>query len=836
MAAGDLVSVTVIATGWEADVTLSGLAVAGTYVFGLGTNNDPATGTPKITFTVVSLAYDNTGAATTATRTVYGTKEVRWPATTASIAGVFTSGTFIDGETVTASVSGRTAVVLGGQSAGAKLYVRTVSGATNAADVWTGGTSSAVFTASATHSVLTDGTPRERNDGTNTTVRVALSEYVYQKDATGGGNSGTAPVVNVLSGFYTSGGTPNAASGAGYAVTNSSTIAHQKVVGNWSYPPNQRVTGNFTLCAVAFHNSAKNGAPVAAVKFTVTDQHSHTVTTTVTAPSIEGSYGDAAPIVEFIGTINVSTLDALDTLTCNFIAYPWVGDSGALLDTSAGTAQPTPLYGPVTMLNDKSSTFGVTCARVATDGNDAGANTVYDVGSFNEATAYKFLTIGKALAAIAAYNNTNHSRNNCGGGVVVCEDGTYAWTGTTNTYGSGSTTWARVGRTAASTSRDSVIISGTSIGNAYGPGFVMFDDIKVVGATLGFGYGGAAFTDTFWARNCNVVMTNASTVWDSLFYVTGGVAGDQGGGSGFGPYTTTILTTFPIVRGVDLSGFDNRILAFTVIGNKTTTTPSGPGILFNWKVWDAQSAPQAVNSIVAFNKIMNWGGNVPLGMANTGYANTHGIAVVQNVFEFVTNDATYPAIDLSMDNLAVPNVLFFNNTVVGSRVLWSYNSTGTASFLHVGWSSMNNSLDVIAIKSDTFGTDNGARIGNWAQLYGVISSGNLYAECAGIAGASDFQCNFPGLKTDAIATTGEPPDGTARALAYPAYTDRKAWDGTSTGAGNGDYTLGVTSPGRALQQDWLLPFDIAGTARAATSAAGAYHFGEDDTGNFFFML
>ncbi len=79
MAQGDILSVTVGSEGWYVDIVIDDLSTGGSYDMGLGANNNPATGTPKIVFTVVSLGYDATGTPTTVTRTVYGTKAIRKP-------------------------------------------------------------------------------------------------------------------------------------------------------------------------------------------------------------------------------------------------------------------------------------------------------------------------------------------------------------------------------------------------------------------------------------------------------------------------------------------------------------------------------------------------------------------------------------------------------------------------------------------------------------------------------------------------------------------------------------------------------------------------------------
>ena len=67
---GNIKSVVIDANGWTALITVEGLSTAGTYNFGLGTNNDPSTA--KIALTVTSPGYNSSGVLGTISRIVYG--------------------------------------------------------------------------------------------------------------------------------------------------------------------------------------------------------------------------------------------------------------------------------------------------------------------------------------------------------------------------------------------------------------------------------------------------------------------------------------------------------------------------------------------------------------------------------------------------------------------------------------------------------------------------------------------------------------------------------------------------------------------------------------------
>lgn len=745
MAVGDILSVTVGVDGWWADIVVAGLSTGGTYAFGLGTNNNPATGTPKIAFTVVSMGFDDTGAATTITRTVYGTKQVR------------------------------------------KAYP-------NAA------------------------TNEESTGGGNVTVRVALSDYIYVKDATGGGNSGTAPTVTILSGFYTQAATPNNATTA-MAVTNSSTAAYPKVVGNWSWPGLDKITGTtFGLRAVAFHSSARSGRPVRAVKFTAADTHSNTVTTTVTAATVDSTVGDAVPVPEFIATLSSSTLTALDIVTCNFVAYPWIGDTAACLDTTVGgTAQPTPLYGPTAMLNDKSATYGTSYAVVdSASGNDGtgAVSATFNAGSPPAAYA----TIFAAYNAVRTFNNTNYTRNNCGGSTIYLRgNASHTWLNGTPTVGTTPATWLTVTTFPGDTQATIGAVSG---GRSAGL-MVKLVNLNLTGQASG-GTISAGTGSYMWADQCAVSAPTANqpmfynnTVW----YLTRCTITSLN--QAVQPFSG-VNAAPAIVRGNTLAV--DGVLMYTVLGNQRTDT----GNTGTWTdLVSGMITPAVTNAVVAYN-IVRGKCTFNIGMGST--VHSHGFAVIQNVVEITTTafSCTRIAADASIGN-PVNNIMLWHNTMVGDRANVGYNDgtgAGSASIAipRKFWSLKNNIFDDANIKADTFGTPDGARIGNWSNLYGVGYSGNLNGELSGISAGGQFYHEFMGLSSDQPTPTGgtQPPQGTARAVTYPKFVNRQSYNGTTTGAGGGDYRVAGDSPAVGLSIDWVLPYDIAGNARTAADPVGAY--------------
>jgi hypothetical protein len=218
------------------------------------------------------------------------------------------------------------------------------------------------------------------------TVRVGLSDFVYSGD--------TSVTANITSGFYTQGGTPNNAA-TGISVTNNSTQTYPTSVGRWATVAYQRVTGNFQIEAVVFNRFAQNEKPVAAVAFTCSDQHGNT-----TAPVIVNNMtvstqpGDQHAVLVYAATIPVSTLTQGDVLTCNFKAYPWVGDSGSVLDSS--------------------STVGTIDVATLHAGGGGTGYAVNDVGTISGGAGnatYKVLTVSSGAVATFSltYGGTGYS-------------------------------------------------------------------------------------------------------------------------------------------------------------------------------------------------------------------------------------------------------------------------------------------------------------------------------------------------------------------------------------------------------------------------------------------
>jgi len=647
----------------------------------------------------------------------------------------------------------------------------------------------------------------------NVIIRVSLSDYVWAKDKSGAGNSGTDVAVSILSGLYTQ-GVNSSLAWSGNA-TNGSTPSYPKVIANWAWPGYERIVGSsFTLRVVAFHRDAQERRPVRAVKFIATDGI-NTVETIVTEPIVDDSIPDESPIVEYVGTLSTDTLNQDAEITCNFVAYPWVGDSGSIMDSSVGAPAPSPLVGPIKMLCDKNGTYGVTKAKVdSVNGNDL-TGAAYDEASYDYATAMPFATIGKAAAAIASLNNSLWLRYDAGAGEIELAPGNYAWLGSVNSYGNVPKTWVEI-KPGPGVSRDSVLINASLNDKD------ISDRVKITNCTI---TSSAAFTfhniGALWFNKCKFdsPTTNqliSCTSGTSVVYATHNDVVQLR--QGFLPVNPGVFVLPALVRGNDLTGFKRSILVYTCVGNVRSSSYAAESILF---VTDQtnQTIPVSDNGILAFNQVYGWHATsidlLSVGNSNKQYVK--GFAVVQNLFEasvFVSAPIGFVGSgEISTLNTPIDNVILWHNTMVGSRFGFAYNSSGSTTKHRRFWSVVGNSFDTCAVKSDVLSPGDGNRIGGWPVLFGVGASGNADAES--VLGAGSALSEFFGISSIQVYE-GSP-------STWQEYVDRRSYADGANGVGGGDYRLQPSSPLIGLPIRIVLPYDLNNTPRTIlNNAAGAY--------------
>lgn len=662
----------------------------------------------------------------------------------------------------------------------------------------------------------------ESVSGSTLTVRVALSDFVYSAD--------DQITCTIASGFYTKTGTPNNGC-AGLSVTNNSTLTHPKCVGRWAWPGWERITSaDFLVEFVAFHRSARNKKPLACCKITATDAHSHSVTKTITDMTVSTRTGDRNSVLVYAATFTSAdftgaSFTAKDVVTFRAQCYPWIGDSGSVLDTDTGAdgiAQPDERMGPLLALYDGAGTYGEAYAVVdPTNGQNSSATTwVYASQAAAEAAyagdntkSYKY--VGRAAEALKAYNNANYGRNEPGAAVALLVEGNHALPGYGAADSGAMDTWLTVTRLSSASKANVVVNSGTN--GSIGVRRVKYSGLTFSNGSLGCVRGNTT-TQVLWLHDCALNLTGDAPLYQwklghvtmcSLTAVSGGFTAYGGSKAAFALIRGNVASSASATGGIGCQ-------VYCVLGNKNV-------LPYIWEeTGNSDSAQVSDNSVVAFNSFYNLNASNPFYSGPIATANAIGIAVVQNCLERVTAGGA-ATLSIAADNAGsdVKNAIVWHNTNVGERTNLGYNDNGSTARLRQNWSIIGNLFDNFNNKDDTFTTANAARTGAWPVGYHVGAYGNFARSSVD----NEWAGEFGGLYSISGQYAGT---GT---LGFTHNYANNYQSGGGSGAGNGDYTLTGSSSACGLIPAGLavLPFDLAGNARrnAGSGAAGAYEYGSD---------
>jgi len=330
----------------------------------------------------------------------------------------------------------------------------------------------------------------EAAPGSDLEVTVVFSEPIYAKDKAGGGNSGTDVVANIAGGICvnSSGGSESSNAAVALTVTNNSTLAYPKAVARFLTPP---FSGSNDTAAAVLGNGAFNVDVhafamygIAAVKFTLADG---TVTRTDTQTAMAWradlncpSYRVADAGANFTQSANV---------TCRVQAYPRVGDTTEIRDSNDNAFADSIEFATLPLgVCDRLGTYGITYAAVnSSTGNDT-TGVASNVAATAEATPC--LTIGGAMVKIAAYNNTNYSRNTVDAGVILLIGGGHLYGRGGSTPATHTGTSVTITRSSA-TSRANAQITGPNATSRYGAQHTRIYDCSIVpssGANQNIGF------------------------------------------------------------------------------------------------------------------------------------------------------------------------------------------------------------------------------------------------------------------------------------------------------------------------------------------------------------
>ncbi len=639
--------------------------------------------------------------------------------------------------------------------------------------------------------------------GNTLTVKVMLSDYIYNAD--------TNITANIDAGFYTK-NTSNAAA-SGIAVVNTSTLDYPKVIGRWVWPGFERVTDDFLVEATAFQKYAKDGKPLAAMKFTATDQHGNSTSQVATTMTKSTRGTDANTVLVYAATIPVASLTQGDKIEVNFQAYPWVGVASSTLNTAItadGFAQPNERLGPLTNVLDKTGAYGkafVLIDPLGKLGTSTGA-VVYSSQAAAEAagTATAFTTIRNAWTALRAYNNSHYGRNNAGGGTILLNKGTYNFASGTLPASTTMDTWLTI-KPASTVSKSDAVLNGAANPNMNFNGMLKLDGISLVSTTTVL----RDITGSMgvWLNNSYVNATGTAAsqpfIGNKVFYATQNKIEALAGAGFWGTYSTS-KGPAALVRGNDSSKiiYTNQ---YATVGNKNIITgPAKAGFI---ELGNTSNNQPSNNSIYAFNSAYNINTVAIYAMGK----NMQNIAVVQNVLE--SQSAVSPLMQIAADGSegTLNNVIVWNNSAAGQRNSFAFNEYSTTSAPRYNWSIRNNIFQLSGSKTDTFAKDpNAARIANWSAVNMVGSSNNVTQT------NNTFVFEFLGLSSMF---------GIGNSTSTPLWVRDGSRGGTD--AGNGDYqlvsnTLAVDLATSTDASSQTLPYDFNGNAVYGSMDAGAYEY------------
>lgn len=592
----------------------------------------------------------------------------------------------------------------------------------------------------------------ETVSGSDIVVRVALSESIYNDDKNGGaGTSGTDPAVTIAAGWATNtgGGAQTSAAATALVCTNNSTLDYPKCIAQWAWghtPAWKRVAAAFDIGCIAYH-----GHGIACVALSATEGV-NVVSGIATSKTAHLMSASALYYESYDLAVPVTTLTQGNDITLKFVAYPLVGDADSIIDTSTNTTSTDDIRGltQITCTCDKTGAL-IDYAVVSTTGNDTtGAKST----TLATAAASPYLTVGKALAS--------------GATVIYLRAGTFDILGSTPASVTARNFYIEVRPYPA----ESVTLNRSGTWIQYKASRLAYIGIQTIAYSSGNGWlDGQAFDQRLLFQDCGF-NTTATPGAAGLGYRSYGCWFVNCTGMGKDHYIsgavrvaysfTGCINSSGIIIGATYSIVSCNFVA-TATDNNRFSSKSATGL-----------APQQDNSIYAHsewlscavnaNKVFEFGTGLPVS----------GLAFIGNIIEVKAETSSQAALWMFADSdvQISTNIVLAHNTIVGQRCNLFYNDTGLVGTERTNIFCRNNAFRSYEIKSDTFGTPNANRIGNWAPLNGVNHSDNRYDGSIGFTG--DYLGINVAYETAANTTYGQ-----------LGYTDDNSQNGDGTG--NGDY-------------------------------------------------
>lgn len=655
---------------------------------------------------------------------------------------------------------------------------------------------------------------------TSTGVRLLLSltHTVFAGD--------TNILAEIASGLYAHGGT-NSAAASGVSVTNNSTMQWPLPIANWTWPGWNRETGS-TMRLRAFGVGGQRpwpsgpttwGRPVAAMKFIASDIYGNSVTQVVSQATIDRTLPDLIPTGEYIADISLSTFTNGSPIRCDFMAYPHLGNSASIHSTldNRYTAA-THLPKAITNLCDRLGTYSSIVAVVdPVGGSDSNGRTT-NVAHNLVLTNHYFATLAKALQSVRTNNASAHGHDDVGGGQVYATSNVVSWLGGSQSYGT---------NPLANVTIQPMPGHAVTLTNQTGNQDIS-DRFRIVGVTVGGAASLFSGTDYLWLDQCVISNTSAGLAQNSpslwlthcrVPLLSGGLRAVSNQDTGYQ------------MRGCDFTGFTGGIIAKTMVG---CIHPQREGAALTTLVTDPSSGTSCSPEwTIHYNNLMAVQSTSEATYFGRNLPTQWGMALVQNVYVITTNatggvhnfgGATYPH----------TNFVVAHNEIGGKRIAGlGYNDTGTNQVNRILWALHANFIENAGMKTDTFGTASGARVGNWMLHWGVDFSHNVHANInsTGVEAPASFVPEFWGI------ASYHPLDVFTNTVEWMGFVDRRAPGGTNGVEGVGNWRFrsdsAVWDIVPDLDHDYLVPYDLEGYPRSPRDPAGPYAAGNRRKGAAF---
>lgn len=636
---------------------------------------------------------------------------------------------------------------------------------------------------------------------------IFLSDYIFQGDS--------ALTLTAASGWYTQGGS-NAPAASSLTVTNNSTVAYPVPTTRFIGGPGFRREAGPTMRLYAIAAASQRpwpftnyvGKPTACVQFKVSDPSGNASTVTVDTLIIPAAYSNTLKSAVYVADVTITNLNSLVPLRCDLTAFPFIGNASAVFSTTNNTftgitSAPTSL----TNLYDPSGTYSKAVAVVSTNGSDTLGRVGTNDPTVIPSTNY-FLTWAKAAQAIRTNNSGLYGHDDTGGGIIYGRSGDYAWLGSSQTYGTQA--WVRL--TMVPYPGDSNVNFTSQSGNQDAGNILYVSNLTFTGSAAAMS--GVDYLDI---DNCTISNTATAFIQSGpVTYIRNSTV--QTLTQGLRPFSTQ-NTAFHI-ENCNLNTFDGTISPVLAVGNyKLERTSTNLTTLVS-DISASTTVP--LQHLFWYNNYLA----IQNGTSESFYwcrnvAMTNAAAIIQNCLIITTNAQAF--FNYGGSVLSRSNIMSAHNTIVGGRVFYYYNDTGTNTPRSDLIGAVADIYEMVAYKGDLFAPVGASRTNNWAVMYGLGHRFNVISSIAllGVDTAS-FPPYFMGMGGY------HPGLNITNNLSWLSFSNRVAAAGGAVTTGQGNFhintTGGIWNEGMIPDQprDYIIPYDMDGVARTTRSTPGPF--------------